>query len=111
MSHDPLCTIEYNPLLNECRTCELIDRVREDEHAIALADAKARESNGITWAQSRAAALRDAVEAVKAYVDETHNCVREYGTGACLTQNGDRCDITSALRVAVQKIEALGGEQ
>lgn len=31
MTHDPLCPIEPNPLARECRTCELIAQVRDDE--------------------------------------------------------------------------------
>lgn len=54
-------------------------------------------------------ALQDSVRIINTYADETHNCVREYGTGACLPQHGDRCDITAALRVAAQKIKGLGG--
>ena len=30
MTHDPLCPIEPNPLAKECRTCDLIAKVRED---------------------------------------------------------------------------------
>lgn len=29
--HDPLCFIEPNPLARECRTCDLIAKVRADE--------------------------------------------------------------------------------
>ena len=44
MAHDPLCPIEPNPLARECRTCDLIAKVRADErnrvftHLDALAD-------------------------------------------------------------------------
>lgn len=31
MTHDPLCPIEPNPLARECRTCDLIAKVRADE--------------------------------------------------------------------------------
>lgn len=31
MTHDPMCPIEPNPLAQECRTCELIAKVRADE--------------------------------------------------------------------------------
>lgn len=31
MTHDPLCPIEQNPLAHECRTCDLIAKVREHE--------------------------------------------------------------------------------
>lgn len=30
MIHDPLCPIEPNPLARECRTCDLIAKVRAD---------------------------------------------------------------------------------
>lgn len=33
MDHDPLCPIEPNPLARECRTCDLIAKVRADERA------------------------------------------------------------------------------
>ena len=29
MTHDPMCPVEPNPLANECRTCELIEKVVE----------------------------------------------------------------------------------
>ena len=31
MNHDILCPIEDNPLARECRTCDLIAKVRADE--------------------------------------------------------------------------------
>jgi hypothetical protein len=31
MIHDNLCPIEPNPLATECRTCDLIAKVRADE--------------------------------------------------------------------------------
>lgn len=31
MIHDNLCPIEPNPLATECRTCDLIAKVRENE--------------------------------------------------------------------------------
>lgn len=38
MTHDPLCPVEPNPLARECRTCELIAKVRGDDLAtIAMA--------------------------------------------------------------------------
>ena len=33
MIHDPLCFIDYNPLMRECRICGLIAKVREDERS------------------------------------------------------------------------------
>lgn len=57
-----------------------------------------------------AAALRDAVKAVKVYADETHKHSGDL-FGHCRQEYGDRCDITAALRVAAQKIESLGGER
>lgn len=33
MTHDPLCPIEPNPLTSECRTCDLIAKVRANEKA------------------------------------------------------------------------------
>ena len=30
MTHDPLCPLEPNPLARECRTCDLITKVRAD---------------------------------------------------------------------------------
>lgn len=36
MTHDPLCLIEFNPLARECRTCELIAKVREDTISKAI---------------------------------------------------------------------------
>lgn len=55
----------------------------------------------------KAEALDAAEAAVAAYADETHNCVREYGTGACLPHHGDRCDITASLRVVGNRINDL----
>ena len=36
MTHDPLCDLDPNPLVNECRVCALIARVREDERSKTL---------------------------------------------------------------------------
>ena len=54
-----------------------------------------------------AAALRDAIEAITVYANETH---KHYGDlfGHCRQEYGDRCDITAALRVVAGRIEALG---
>lgn len=30
MTHDPLCYLDLNPLVTECRVCDLIAKVRED---------------------------------------------------------------------------------
>lgn len=61
-------------------------------------------------ARIKAEAYAEAVEAVKTYAEETH---QHYGDlfGQCRQEYGDRCDITAALRSAVQRIEALGGER
>lgn len=85
MNHDPMCSFQVPT--SYCKECDLIARVREDE---------------------RATALRDAVKAVMAYADKTHKHV---GMFKCWPESGDRCDITAALRVAVVKIQELGGEQ
>ena len=67
MTHDPLCPLR--PPMNPCDTCALIARVREDEASknigtVSLGElAKAQEH---TYNAGYAAALRDAVEAVKA---------------------------------------------
>ena len=61
------------------------------------------------WCQNGyAAGVRDAVEAVKAYADDTHQHV---GIDKCWPESGDRCDITAALQVAAQQIQQLGGER
>lgn len=52
--------------------------------------------------------LDAAREAVLAYADDTHQHV---GMLKCWPENGDRCDITAALRVAAQRIDALREEQ
>ena len=117
MTHDPMCPniperwdVEQSILWHAKCYCDVIARVREDERDKG-------DLGLIEWGAERgyddgyAAALRDAIEAVKTHADETHNCVRGYGTGTCLPQHGDRCDITAALRVAAQKIEALGGKR
>lgn len=49
-------------------------------------------------------ALQEAVKAINAYADETHQHV---GMDKCWPENGDRCDITAALRVAVNRVEIL----
>ena len=49
-------------------------------------------------------ALDAAREAVLAYADDTHQHV---GMLKCWPENGDRCDITAALRVAAQRIDDL----
>jgi len=48
--------------------------------------------------------LDAAREAVLAYADDTHQHV---GMLKCWPENGDRCDITAALRVAAQRIDDL----
>lgn len=59
-------------------------------------------------AVGRAAGLDAARETVLAYADDTDKHV---GTFGCYPENGDRCDITAALRVAAQKIDALREEK
>ena len=79
------------------RACE--QRVEETWSAIAGRD---------QYAEGYADALDAAREAVLAYADDTH---QHRGMLKCWPENGDRCDITAALRVAAQRIDALREEQ
>ena len=68
--------------------------------------AKDRKGRTVTGDYGRGwyAALDAAREAVLAYADDTHQHV---GMLKCWPENGDRCDITAALRVAAQRIDDL----
>ena len=79
------------------RACE--QRTEEAWSAIAGRD---------QYAEGYAAALDAARAAVIAYADDTHQHV---GMLKCWPENGDRCNITAALRVAAQRIDALREEQ
>lgn len=46
MTHDPLCPIEPNPLARECRTCDLIAKVRADTLDKARQSVAANEMDG-----------------------------------------------------------------
>ena len=94
MTHDPLCYIEYNPLVKECRTCDLIARVREDERSMkgAVVIARAAAQDGY------AAAVSDAAEALRHM--PWH---RPWGS--------DDPYQYLILSDAVAEIEALGGER
>lgn len=83
------------------RACE--QRVREeiDREAFVL-------DKGDPFRQAYRKGLDAAREAVLAYADDTHQHV---GMLKCWPENGDRCDITAALRVAAQRIDALREEQ
>ncbi len=43
MTHDPLCYLDPNPLVTECRVCALIAKVREDERDAPLCEFHAEE--------------------------------------------------------------------
>ena len=113
MSHDPMCPngeMTWLPETAICLRCVVIARVREDERTYAKQTSTAIMAYDEGRKDGYATALRDAVEAVTVYADETH---KHYGDlfGHCRQEYGDRCDITAALRVAVQKIEGLGPER
>lgn len=85
MNHDPLCPVAW--CCNDCYCeCRLIRRVREDE---ASKYGSLRETQDAVN-RARAAALRDAVEAVKAL-------------------HSDRDGVDAGFRRAVAAIEALNG--
>ena len=93
MTHDPLCSCT-NPLqpVSEC-DCDLIARVVERERGNLYTDAEVEEYNQKHFDKGRhvgyAAALRDAVEAVRSVSPDA----REW------------------MQRAVAAIEALGGER
>lgn len=67
MTHLPECpSVNYFGLhARSACICRWLRACEQRVTTEALQKAKAREANGITWAQAYAAALRDAVEAVK----------------------------------------------
>ena len=90
MTHDPLCPLfdkARYPFSAKC-DCDLIARVREEERSYAKQTAAAVMAYGEGKRDGYAAALRDAVEAVKA--------LRDYKAWGILAK-------------AVATIEALGG--
>lgn len=95
MTHDPMCSFQVPT--SYCKECDLIAKVREDERASATVAALTQD----TAVKAYAAAVRDAVEAVKAYADER----------LVLTKHPNRSeDITAALRVAADRVKSLGDE-
>ena len=64
------------------------------------ADEQARRA----YRQGRLDGLSEARDAVVAYVGETHKHV---GVLKCWPENGDRCDITAAIKVVARRIDAL----
>lgn len=99
MTHLPECYKEGSTdscICDELRACEQ----RVDEHWKRLWDAY---SAGL-----REELLDAARGAVLAYADDTD---KHIGMVKCWPENGDRCDITAALRVAARQIDALREEQ
>ena len=88
MTHDPLCQMPAR-----CQ-CDLIARVREDERG------KWSPMIRDSFIDGYAAALRDAVEAVKSLAHEVGPCFHNTSVG-CTCVRGE----------AVAAIEALGGER
>ena len=102
MSHDPLCPAPACAMTGRFRLlCEDCDLAHEECRCVCGLLARAR-------AEERGRALDAARAAVLAYADDTHQHV---GMLKCWPENGDRCDITAALRVAAQRIDALREEQ
>ena len=95
--HDPLCPVAPGQMLVGVRICEcdLIARVREDERGYAKQTSTAIMAYDEGRRDGYAAALRDAVEAVKGCP-----CPQGYATHKC-----------SCWSDAVAAIEALGGER
>ena len=54
--------------------------------------------------ETRERAIKDCIGKLTTYIDETHQHV---GDVTCLPFQGDRCDITAALRVAVNRLKAM----
>ena len=99
-SHLPECQRWFTdmPEPDECPACEMFraceQRVLGDRDEIV----------GITAVRSFRAGLDAAEEAVAAYADETHQHV---GIDKCWPENGDRCDITAALRVVAKRLQEM----
>lgn len=87
----------------ELRACEQRVRMEDDDYAYVAAQADA-DGRWRGWGE----ALDAARETVLAYADNTH---KHIGMLKCWPENGDRCNITAALRVAAQKIDALREEK
>lgn len=52
----------------------------------------------------REQAIRDCINNIDAYVNSFHNHV---GDLTCLTGEGDTCDMSAAVRVAVNRLKAM----
>lgn len=100
MTHDPLCFVEFNPLMRECSICGVIAKVREDEQE------RQYEFQSEIWEKGYFYAIAKCIAAVNSYSDETH---KHFGDlfGQCRYEYGDRCDITAALRVVVDHLRAI----
>ena len=78
MTHDPLCVTDADTLAHECPTCHLIAKARSDQRE------------------------RDA-DTVDDYARETHHHVGG-SVAFCDQRLGDRCDVTSALKTAAERL-------
>lgn len=82
--HDPLCVVSQGsccPWMGDCTCqclCDFINEIRKDQR-------------------------RKDAEYLAEYTEENHHHV---GGLLCSPQNGDRCDITAALRVVVMHLKA-----
>lgn len=103
MTHDPLCPtvnadvpfgLFHDDVPDDCLFCALITKVREDERGYAKQTSTAIMAYDEGRRDGYAAALRDAVEAVKAALTDDDGYVRQ-----------------SELDDAVAAIETLGGER
>ena len=94
MTHDPMCPMIWDPTPFDCGLCDLIARVREDERGYAKQTSTAIMAYDEGRRDGYAAAMRDAVEAVKAALTDDDGYVRQ-----------------SELDDAVAAIEALGGQR
>lgn len=92
MTHDPMCSFQVPT--SYCKECELIARVREDEQTHIYSSEAMEEVIRLAASKAYDAALRDAVEAVKA-----------------LDTWSDGSSVFAWQNEAVAAIEALGGER
>lgn len=98
MNHDPLCTtVLHTEMSDAFCNCDVIARVREDEVRNDVLAAAHYGQDGYNCA------LRDAVEAVKAYYND--------GLGHDFQTCTDRDHSCYLFADAVAAIEALGGER
>ena len=100
MTHDPMCFIDFNPLMRECRICDLIARVREDEAKRIYSDEAMEAVIRLAASKAYDAALQDALAAVSHH-DQCH--------AVQYAEYGEPCDCWR--EDAVAQIEAIGGER